>query len=168
MWRFGFREMLISDFTSRSGSNGGEAGYKPPAWCEEKSRRLQICLTLWWSWMERFCCYYPHGSPSASHATVWETWRRLKIWAITFTRSLQESSWNQSLLFLAASFKQRHVVHSTASQVVRVIPVGASDWVTSLTWKPLDERTQMGKRISYDMKRVACFTRHSSDIHFVP
>ena len=39
MWRFGFREMLISDFTSRSGSNGGEAGYKPPAWCEEKEKK---------------------------------------------------------------------------------------------------------------------------------
>jgi len=71
--------MLISDVINGWGNNGEGLAINNQLRAKKKWDTLQICLTLWGSWVEKFPCYYPHASLSQSRTMVEENCRRLQI-----------------------------------------------------------------------------------------
>jgi hypothetical protein len=53
--------MLISDAINGWENDGEGLAINRQLDAKKKRSTLRICLTLWWSWMERFPCYYPHA-----------------------------------------------------------------------------------------------------------
>jgi hypothetical protein len=53
--------MLISGVINGWGNNAEGLAINRQLDAKKKRCTIPICLALWWSWMERYPCHYPHA-----------------------------------------------------------------------------------------------------------